>query len=239
MPLTPHQHKQIEVINTIAKQVSVNALNFSTVAPVEDYENDSRICLTSVHIPNQKLINQVSTLTQPLRAIEPDFFYYPNDSLHLTVKNVRVINDPPHFDENDIEKAQRVFSSVIPRHHQYQIYFYRLLLFPNNLALIGTTDPELDNIVLDLDEAMKKANVPDDKIYANTRYFFSNMTLVRFSSQPSQAFREQVLKLSESIQFEPYLVDSVTLLSCNAVFKKQREIGTWQLQPSKMYNHHS
>lgn len=109
----------------------------------------------------------------------------------------------------------------------------------NNLALIGTTDPELDNIVLDLDEAMKKANVPDDKIYANTRYFFSNMTLVRFSSQPSQAFREQVLTLSESIQFEPYLVDSVTLLSCNAVFKKQREIGTWQLQPSKMYNHHS
>ena len=28
----------------------------------------------------------------------------------------------------------------------FKIYFYRLLLFPNNLALIGTTDPERDEM---------------------------------------------------------------------------------------------
>lgn len=230
MTLTNHQRKQQEVINKIANQIKNNSLNFSTVSPVENYESDPRICLTSIHFPHQKLIDQVQAIINPLQKIEPDFFYYPNDSLHLTVKNVRVINDPPHFNENDTQIANSVFSKVIPRHKQFQIYFYRLLLFPNNLALIGTTDPELDNIILDLDKELKKIGIPDDKIYTNSQYFFSNMTLARFNTQPSHEFIDTVLKFSETLKLESYLVDSVTLLTCNAVLKKRNQIGTWQLQ---------
>ena len=227
--MTQHQLKQQEVINEIANQVSNNSLGFSTVSPVEDYEKDPRICLTSVHLPNKKLIQKVQTLLESLHKLEPTFFYYPSDSLHLTIKNVRVINNPPHFAEDDVQKARQVFSETIPRHIKFQIYFYRLLLFPNNIALIGTTDPELDNIVLDLDERLRKSGIPDDKVYANSRYFFSNMTLARFNSQPSQEFKKKVLDLSQSLKFEPYQVDSVSLVTCNAVFKKRHEIETWKL----------
>ncbi len=230
MTLINHQHKQQEIINKIADQVNNNSLNFSTVSPVTNYEIDPRICLTSVHLPHQKLIDQVQAIIEPLRKIEPSFFYYPNDSLHLTVKNVRVINDPPHFNEHDAQKAKEVFSRIIPKHKQFQIYFYRLLLFPNNLALIGTTDPELDSIILDLDDELKNEGIPDDKVYVNSKYFFSNMTLVRFNTQLSQKCKEKIFELSNNLKFEPYLIDSVTLLSCNAVFKKRHEIGTWQLQ---------
>jgi len=229
MTQADHQLKQREVINKIADQVSSNSLGFSTVSPVENYEGDQRICLTSVHIPHKELIKKVQTLIEPLQKLEPTYFYYPCDSLHLTIKNVRVTNYPPHFTENDVQKATQVFSKTIPRHKKFQIFFYRLLLFPNNLALIGTTDLELDNIVSDLDKKLKKAGIPDDKVYANSRYFFSNMTLARFNSQPSQEFKAKISEISESLVIEPYLVDSVTLVTCNAIFKKRREIGTWNL----------
>lgn len=228
--LTDHQKKQIEVINKIVGQVSMHSLSFSTVSPVNDYENDPRISITSVHLPDQKLIKQVRKIIKPLQIIEPSFYYYPDDSLHLTMKNVRFINNPPRFTQKDIEKANEVFSMVVPRHKQFRTYFYRLFLFPNSLSLLGTTDPELDDLVLDLDKDLKENGIPDDKVYINSKYFFCNMTLARFNTQPSQDFKQKVLELSQTLKFEPYTINSVTLLVCNAVLKKRKEVGTWRLQ---------
>lgn len=229
--MTDHQLQQQQIINKIEEQVKTNSLNFSTVSPVEDYENDPRVCLTSVHLPHEELKQQVQQLLiEPLRKVAPDFYYYSSDSLHMTIKNIRVINNPPHFTEEDIENAKKVFSEIIPQHKQFNVWFYRLLLFPNNLVLIGTTDPELDNIVLDLDDALSKAGVSDDKVYANSKYFFSNMTLARFNTPPSEEFKQKIQELSDSMEFEPYSVDSVTLLKCNAVFKNRQIEGTWKLK---------
>ncbi len=229
--LSLHQKKQVEVINQIERQISNNNLSFSTVAPVEDFENDTRICLTSVHIPDQDLVSKVQgQIIAPLRTISPEHFYYPFDSLHMTVKNIRVINDPPHYNEADIEKAKKVFSLIIPNHNSFNVYFYRLLLFPMNLALVGTTDPELDAIFTNLDKALNDAGVPDDKKYNNSQYYFSNMTLARFKEPISEEFKRKVEELFNSISFEPYVVGSVTLLTCNAVFKKRQIIGTWNLK---------
>lgn len=231
--LLDHQSKQIETINEIENKInSNNPLGFSTVAPVADYVDDSRICLTSVHLPDSSLLSQVNRiLIDPLKKIAPGLHYYPPKSLHLTIKNIRVINDPPNFDDDDVAKAVEVFSKIIPRHRPFSVYFYRLLLFPNNLALIGTTDPELDYIIADLDRALSRQGIPDDKKYINSKYFFCNMTLARFNERPSEALINQVKKLSDAIvvNFKPYLVDSVTLLSCNAVFEKRRIRGRWPL----------
>lgn len=228
---TLHQQKQIDVINNIQNQVKNNSLSSSTVEPVEDFENDPRLCLTGIHLPNKKLIETVyKTLIDPLRTISPNRYYYAIDSLHMTVKNVRIINNPPTFTEDDMQKTKKVFEDVIPKHKKYQVYFYRLLLFPSNLALIGTTDPELDTIVLDLDQKLKDAGIPDDKQYTNSRYFFSNMTLARFNSPVSQKFIKKVEELSQNIRIEPYKIDSVTLLVSNAVLKKRRIIDKWDLK---------
>jgi len=226
-----YQQNQKEVINKLEEQVKNNSLNFSTVSPVADFKNDPRICLTSVHIPNQNLKDEIqNTLIEPLKQISPEHFYYPNDSLHMTIKNIRVINNPPHFSNQDIEKANKVFSKIIPKHKNFKVFFYRLLLFPNNLALMGTSEEELDNIILDLDKELKTATIPDDKKYLNSRYFFVNMTLARFSNPISEEFEKKVGELSANINFEPYTVDSVTLLTCNAVFEKRNIIDTWNLK---------
>lgn len=226
-----HQQHQRVVINKIADQVERDALQFSTVSPTTNYDSDPRLCLTSVHIPHQHLINQIQQqLITPLRQIEPNFYYYPPDSLHMTIKSVRAVNHPPHFDEQDIKQAQQIFTRIITRHRKFEVYFERLLLFPHNLALIGTTNPELDKIILDLNQALNSADIPDDKTYANEKYFFSNVTLVRFNTSPLAEFRKEVESLSDSLKFEPYQVDSATLLTCNAVFKQRDIKGSWSLQ---------
>jgi len=229
--MASYQDNQRNVIDAIEKQIQTNSLTVSTVSPVDDYQKDSRICLTSVHFPKEFLVQKIQeTVIDPLRDIEPEHFYYPRDSLHMTIKNIRIINDPPHFTDGDIQKAKAIFSDVIPRHRKFNVYFYRLLLFPLNLALIGTTDPELDSIILDLDRKLIEAGVPDDKKYVNDKYFFGNITLARFKNPVSDTFQQKVGELSRTISFAPYAVDSVSLATGSAMFTKRNVYGTWELQ---------
>lgn len=103
------------------------------------------------------------------------------------------------------------------------------MLFPNSLALIDTTDKELDTIIFDLDSELKAARISDDTVYVNNKYFFSNMKLARFNTLPTKAFRNEVEKISNSLKFEPYQIDSVTLAICNAVFQNRSLKKTWKL----------
>lgn len=226
--MTTHQQHQLQVIAKIDEQVSNQSLNFTTVSPVTDFESDTRMCLTSVHFPDVHLKTFAQEIISQLQSIEPDNYYYDNDSLHMTIKNVKVINDPPQFDAQDVTKVEQVFSKIVPQHKKFNVYFYRLLLLPNNVSLIGTTDPELDTIIFDLDEGLNNVGVPDDKKYTNDKHFFSNMTLARFDGA-SKKFSSKVAKISEQMSVHPYQVTDVSLVQCNAVFKKLQIINTWGL----------
>lgn len=224
-----HRSRQVEIIDRLEDLAQKNASDFSTVTPVADFENDPRICLTSVHFPLLELKNLILKEIQPLKYKFPEHYYYDHESLHLTIKNIRVINDPPHFNKEDIKKAENIFSNIIPRHSKFNVCFFKLLLFPNNLSLIGTTDQELDNIILDLDEELKRWGLADDKKYINSKYLISNVTLARFTKPVTPAFRKMVNKISKEIETDPYTVDSVSLITANAVLKKLQIINSWKL----------
>lgn len=228
--LTTYQQKQIEVIEEIEKSLMLKQASFSMVEPVEDFISDQRIALTSVHFPRNDFLKKIELeILQPLKKIDPKQFFYSSEFIHMTIKNIKTIQDPPDFTKTDIEKVQQVFAEVIPKHHKFKAYYYRLLLFPYNLALIGTTDPALDEIVLELDQKLKEAGVPDNKIYLNSRYFFSNVTLVRFNKPLTDQFKNKVKEISASLKPFSYEIDSVTLLSCNAVMNNKTEFATYQL----------
>lgn len=227
---TLHQQKQIEIINSLENTSRQNP-NYSVVTPVADFTNDPRLCLTSVNIPEPDFANKiVAEIISPLKLVDPGHFYYSTDNLHLTIKNVRVINDPPHFNSQDETIAASIFSTVVPQHHSFKIYYYRLLVLSTSLALVGTTDPELDNIILDLDDKLATSGVPDDKVLINKQYFFSNICLARFTHTITPEFQQAIQQISQLISFSPYLVNSVTLLVCNGVFQKRRILGTWKLK---------
>jgi len=228
--LTNYQQHQLEVIGQIEESLAKNQAKFTMVEPVADFVNDDRICLTSVHFPDPKLINKVyKEIIEPLKKISPEHFYYPSSSIHATIKNIRVISNPPTFNEKDVEIVKKVFNKVIPKHKSFQAYYYRLLLFPHNLALIGTTDQELDNIIFDLETELNKVGVPDNKIYLNKKYFFSNITLIRFANPISEDFKNKVKEISASIKPFNYEIDSISLVTSNAVMKRVERIADWKL----------
>lgn len=228
---TPFQIGQKQVIQELEKQINQNAIAFSTVsAPDTNFDDDDRMCLTSVHFPSTQLKQAIQTqLIEPLKTLDSTQYYYSNESLHFTIKNIRAIANPPAFTKEDIEKAKEVFANVLSNYSVFNVYYYRLLLFPNNLALVGTTDPVFDDMVLELDRQLKKVGVPDTKVYVNDKFFFSNITLARFTQPITEEFKQKIQELSQAIEFEPYVVDSVTLLTANAVMKKRTEIKVYKL----------
>lgn len=224
-----HQKEQIKIIHKIEKLFKQNKI--SVVSKVKNYEKDPRICLTSVHFPSKRLTKIISQkIIKPLRKLDKNVFYYPIDSLHLTIKNIRTINNPPDFKKNDLLTAKEVFSKVIPKHYKFKIHYYKLIIYANSLSLVCTTDPELDLIFLKLDRALNKADLPDNKFYANKKYFISNMTLARFYNSPSLEFRNAVKNLSKIRLFNNYTIDSVTLLTANAAMNNRQIIGKWSLK---------
>jgi 2'-5' RNA ligase len=228
--MSTYQQNQIVVINAIEKQIAENNLQFSTVARVENFDEDPRLCLTSVHFPSNSLIGAIQEqVIKPLQSIQPTHYYYPPESFHMTIKNIRVVQDPPDFTQNDIKKAESILAHIVPLHKKVPVYFYRLLLFPNNLALIGTTDESLDDLILDLDKELSANGIADNKKYTNSQYFFCNMTLVRFTDSLSEEFIQKVDVLSKKINIDPYVIDSVSLITSNAVMKKRTLVNAWQL----------
>lgn len=222
--------KQLDVIEQIERSLAVNKPEFTVVEPVKDFFNDQRIALTSVHFPARNFIQQVrQEIIEPLRTVQPEHFYYEDQLLHMTIKNVRTISNPPLFKNQDVETVKQVFDQVMPQHQAFKAYYYRLLLFPYNLALIGTTDEELDKIIFALDKNLKSAGVPDNKIYFNERYFFSNVTLARFNQPVSAEFKHKVEELNNNFKPFSYEIDSVTLLTCNAVMNKRADVATYKL----------
>ena len=227
---TSFQQGQIKVINDIEESIKSDKINFSTVPMSQDYENDIQVCLTVVHFPGKKLLNNIiDSIITPLKNKFPQHYYYERDNMHMTIKNIRTINNPPDFTQEDIKKAEKIFSTVLKKHKSFNVYFYRLLLFKNNLALVGTSDSELDSLILDLDGELKSQGVPDNKTYINKDHFFVNITLARFKKDYDDNFSETIDKLSNQIKFETYEINSVTLLTANAVLKNCKIINSWKL----------
>jgi hypothetical protein len=229
--VTPYQLKQKGVIDKIEEKLKSNIIDFSTVSPAQDWETDNRICLTGAHILGGFIRKQITEkIIKPLWEISPDHHYYSADTLHATIKNIRVINDPPRFSNDDIQNAKEIFAKVVPAHKTFQAFFYHLIIFPGSLTLVGTTEEELSNLILDLEQNLKAKEITDDKVYSDPKTFFANVTLARFVKAPSEDFKQKVEELNKTISFDSYVVDSVTLLTCNAVFEKRNIIGVWELK---------
>lgn len=225
-----HQKKQIQIINKLEKQIKSGDLGVSTVSPTTNFETDDRIFFAGVYFPSQEFVEKIQNeLVKPLKEIDKNQYYYPPSSIHITIKNIRTISDPPNFNESDIEKAKVVFSKVTQKHKGFNAYFYKLIIFPNNLTLVGTTDSEFDDLLLDLDSSLKNAGIADDKTYANSKYFFSNITLCRFYKKPSSDFIKKVSELNNNFVVLEIPIKNVELVSANAVLKKRAVYGKWNL----------
>ncbi|OGH68995.1 MAG: hypothetical protein A3I29_01010 [Candidatus Magasanikbacteria bacterium RIFCSPLOWO2_02_FULL_44_11] len=227
--LDNYSQQQKTMVNEL-ENTFANGNHKSTVVDMQkDYANDDQICLTSVvFIPNE--ISKIITdkIINPLRAIEPMHYYYPPDSMHLTIKNIRTINKPPLFSQTDIEKTQNLYSKIIPKFQKFEFNVEDAVLFPTSLSVMAYSKDTLKDLVLSLDKGLKEIGVPDNKKYLSDSVFWGNITVCRFTQKPSQEFIHMAKQL-RNLKIGKFNINKISLITCNAVCRSRQIIAEYSL----------
>jgi 2'-5' RNA ligase len=212
-----YREQQRRVVDELRAGLGRRKARVSIVPMRSNYKIDAALCLTAVVLIPDALAQDIHrTLVAPLKRIEPDHHYYAPDSMHLTIKNVRVINDPPSFTETDVEKVNRLFAGLIPRHVPFSFSLEEVVAFATSVSLIGYCDGRLRDLVHALDRGLNEIGVPDDKHYVSDSVFFGNVTLCRYVRQPRKRFREAVERMAR-VYKSTLKVEVIHLITCNAV----------------------
>lgn len=213
--MTTYQDKQRELFDNIEK--SGFADPSSSVFVSLDNSWDKRMCLTSVAFPPVNIYSKLyKKVIDPLKAADPRQYYYPRESLHLTVKAIKVVEYPIPYTSEDLLKANSVFNKVIPRHKVFSYHLRGLFHLPTSISIRGYTDESLKRIVFDFDQALEKAGIPDNKKYASSEVFFGNMNVCRYTTEPNEQFIKQLKKLKNT-DIGTFEVKTVLLITTNLV----------------------
>ncbi len=212
-----YSQEQKQMVNELENTFATGDRKSTVVDMQTDYANDDQMCLTSVvFIPPD--ISKIITekIIKPLQAIEPMHYFYPPESMHLTIKNVRTISKPPLFSETDVEKTKKLYSNIVPTFSRFTFDVEDVVLFPTSLSVMAYSSEVLKELVLSLDKGLKEIGVPDNKKYLSDTIFWGNITVCRFVTHPGQEFIDMVKEL-RNLKIDSLIVDTVSLITCNAV----------------------
>ncbi len=224
--------KQKDLFDDIEKKFKSGEVPSTIVEALDDYKNDNQICLTSVAFLSKSLQRKIITdIISPLKKTDPRQYFYLAKSLHLTIQNIRTVNKPPLFTDEDIEKTKEVFAKIIPKHSIIKFKLEGLFELPTSLGLRAYSSEDLKGLCVDLREGLKKAGVPDNKIYASEDIIFGNVSVSRYTLAPNKEFFEIVKKL-KNVEIGTFNVQSVSLITTNSVCypNKTKIIKTYNLQ---------
>ena len=223
-----YRDKQQHIVKKLAKE----AKNRVSIVPMQaDFRYDKKLCLTSVvFIPDDLAKKSQRTIIESLRVIDPYHHYYEQGEMHLTIKNIRTVHAPPLFGDSDIQKVDRIFAQIIPKHKSFAFALEEVVMFSTSVSLIGYCDESLQDLVRDLNTGLKRIGVPDNKKYISDSVFFGNITLCRFICPPSSAFQRRLEKLSCN-SLGRIDVKEIHLVVCNSVCAResQRIINSYKL----------
>lgn len=227
-----YSQKQKHLVEKMKLSLARGVVKSTVVEMRNEYENDDHSCLTSVvFVPRNTAQKIIKIIIEPLKQLEPGYYYFPAESMHITIKNIRTIHKPPLFMEDDVVKVDGLFREIIPKFKSFTFQLEDLVKFPTSLSLMGYCNDVLGRLVKELDAGLKQIGVPDNKKYFSNEIFFSNITLCRFAHQPSEAFVKKVKKL-QNIKIGELVIGIINLIICNVVCnpKTRKIVGTYKLR---------
>lgn len=189
-----------------------------TVVPMRpDFISDRQTALTCIsYLPDAISERIRKQLIGPLRTIEPDFYYYPDASLHITIQNIRVIHDPPRFTATDIDIARGVLQQTANNAGPFPFILEGLFMMPTSISVIALVTPEYDRFIKQLRSDLADAGVPDDKTYFTDEMVFANTTIARFTHTPSARFTDLARSIKDTYIGE-VLANEMAFVTMNAV----------------------
>ena len=227
-----YQQKQTQLFNKIESSFKKGESISTIVEPVNNYINDSRICLTAVAFLPKDLQEVVRLkVTEYLKTADQSQYYYLPQSLHLTIQNIRTIQNPPLFNPEDIEKVKMVFRKIIPKYHSFSFEIKDIFELPTSLSLRAYCNETLGDLALELRKSLKGIGVADNKTYASGDIVFGNITVCRYTKNPNTSFFKIVKKL-KNIEIGKMNVSTASLITTNSVCYPDKTIihETFNLQ---------
>lgn len=217
-----YQQKQQELFDRLEEKFKKGENPATVVEPVSDYINDNRICLTSVaFVPETLRVIIDKKLIKLLREADPRQYYYLPQSLHLTIQNIRTINQPPLFNDGDIAKTKIVFEKIIPKYRQFEFKLEGLFELPTSLGIRAFSDDTIKNLCLELRKKLEEVGSPDNKKYITNEVIIGNVSICRYTQQPNNAFLAKVREL-KNVKIGKLSVKTISLITTNAVCYPKR-----------------
>ncbi len=214
--MTPFQKSQLALMRQMESTLAINPRASEIVSMQSDYANDDALCLTTVsYLPNTLAESIRRDIIAPLAVIDPDQYYFPNSSMHVTIHNVRVVRSPQSFTNHDIRLARQLLRTCIPTYTAPTFELVGLLSMPTSVSIIALVNPYFDQMVKSIRNLFAEANLADDKKYFTDEIIFANITICRYTKSPSKLFLETVQKNKDKNfgKFTPY---ETTLVTTNA-----------------------
>ena len=220
--MTTFQERQLVLMRQMEQSFASNP-HTATIVPMQtDFINDPQMALTAVsYLPKDIAAIITRTVIEPLKTIEPEFYYYPAVSMHITVQNVRVIHDPPRFTAADIEVARSVFRQSVKNEQPFTFSVHGILAMPTSVSIIALGTPEYDWFVKQLRKDLSNAGVPDDKSYFTDELVFANITIARFTHTPSTEFLKKLESLNH-IDIGTVVIKDMHLVAMNAGANREK-----------------
>lgn len=211
-----YQDKQLEAIKAIEESFKSGKIKSTVVESVDDFVADNRIALTAItYLPYELGKQIVEKVIDPLKKTDDRQYFYTQETLHITINNVRIVNDPPHFNEEDIVKANQVFRNVLSKYKPFEFRLKRIMELKTSLAIGAFSEEIFGNMALEIRRELAKAGVTDDKRYVTSNIVPANCTITRFTTSPNSKFYDKVKELKE-VEIGSFTVEKIFLITCNA-----------------------
>lgn len=214
--MTPFQTRQLVLMRQMEASLAHDPSASEIVSMQPDYAHDNKMCLTTVsYIPPALATTIQETIIKPLAVIDPDQYYFPNSSMHITIHNIRVVRSPQAFTDRDIQLARQLLRQAIPNYVAPTFELVGLLSMPTSVSIIALVNPEFDHMVKSIRNLFAEANLADDKKYFTDEIVFANITICRYTKTPSKLFLEIIEKNKEKT-FGFFTPKETTLVTTNA-----------------------
>jgi len=228
--MTPFQQRQLVLMRQMEASLASGS-RASTIVPFQqDYISDTQLALSVNTMLPLEIAKTIQTkLIQPLKTINPTYYYYPNDALHITLHSIRIIHDPPSYTPRDIDTSKQLLRRLIPLQRPFPFVLYGVMSLPTSAAVIALITPEYDRFIRSLRQTFIAAGIPDDKTYFTDEMVFANSTICRYTHPPSPEFLEQ-LKTLNDVSIGQFVATDVKLMEMNAVAhpSKTQVLGTYK-----------
>ena len=216
MDRTPYQLRQLELMGQMSSIANTTGATTTIVSMQSDYTNDPQLCLAVVSYLPETIAEAIYTrIVGPLKTIEPDFYYFPKESLHITIQNIRTVAMPPHFSQSDIAAAggvlQKAFGSAAP----FTLDLTHVIRMPTSVMIAALASPAYNTCITNLRTQLALAGVADDKKYFTDEMVFANCTFCRYTHNPSQKFIEKIQEFAD-IDIGKFIVQETCLITTNA-----------------------